>query len=290
VSDSERMLTIRRILVALDASSHSLVAVDAAVELAARLQAELLGLFVEDIELLHLAESPYARELLYPSAKEAPLSRATMEAKLRAQSEQARQALGAAAERSQVRWSFRSVRGEVSAEILAAAGEADLLAMGKIGWSIGSRVRMGSTALEVVTSAIPVLLVSEQGVPRDVRLVVYYDGSAAARRGLLAAAQLAKPERNGITVLLAAAGRDRASAMQDEVNALLEGKGIEIRFREIDLEDDMSLFRALKAEPPGILVLGGRELLKKLQAIGMLQREIEAPLLLLGDGEESGAG
>jgi hypothetical protein len=78
--------------------------------------------------------------------------------------------------------------------------------------------------------------------------------------------------------------------MRDEVNALLEGKGIEIRFREIDLEDDMSLFRALKAEPPGILVLGGRELLKKLQAIGMLQREIEAPLLLLGDGEESGAG
>jgi nucleotide-binding universal stress UspA family protein len=286
VSDPDRTLTIRRILVALDASSHSLAVVEAAVELAARLEAELLGLFVEDIELLRLADSPYARELLYPSAKEVPLSRTSMEAKLRAQSEQARKALVASAERSQVRCSFRIVRGEVTSEILAAASEADLLALGRIGWSFGSPVRMGSTALEFATSAIPVLLVSEQGVPPDVRLVVHYDGSAAARRGLLTAAQLARPGKGGITVLLAAANRQRASMMQDEVNALLEGKGIAVRYREIDPQDEMSLFRALKAEKPGILVLGGRESLRKSQSIEVLLREIEMPLLLLGDGSE----
>jgi nucleotide-binding universal stress UspA family protein len=286
VTDSDRIRTIRRILVALDASSHSLAAVDAAVELAARLEAELSGLFVEDVELLRLAECPGARELLYPSAKEAPLSRATMESRLRAQSEQARQALGAAAERSQVPWSFRTVRGRVTPEILAAAAGADLLAMGTMGWSFG--VRMGSTAIEVVTSAIPVLLVSEERLPHDARLVVYYDGSAAARRSVLAAEQLAKPGTDGITALLAAANRDRASAMRDEINALLKDKGIEVRYREIDPQDEMGLFRALKAEQPGSLVLGGRELLKKLQALGPLQREIEMPLLLL-DGPESEA-
>lgn len=289
MSDPDRTLTIRRILVALDASSHSLAAVEAAVELAARLEAELLGLFVEDIELLRLADSPYAREVLYASAKETPLSRATMEARLRAQSEQARKALVAAAERSQVRCSFRIVRGKVTSEILAAASEADLLALGRIGWSFGSQVRMGSTALEVVTSAIPVLLVSEQGVPPDVRLVVHYDGSAAARRGLLTAAQLARPGKGGITVLLAAGNRERASTMQDEVDALLEGRGIAVRYREIDPRDGMSLFRALQAEQPGILVLGGRELLKKLQSIEERQREIEMALLLVGDGPESEA-
>jgi nucleotide-binding universal stress UspA family protein len=289
VTDPERLRTIRRILVALDASAQSLAAVDAAVELAARLEAELLGLFVEDVELLRLAESPYARELLYFSAKEAPLSRATMEARLRAQSEQARKALGTAAERSQVPWTFRIVRGRVTQEILAAAAEADLLAMGRIGWSFGPLARLGSSALGVVTSAIPVLLVSEEGLPPDVKLVVYYDGSTAAQRSLLAAVQLGKPEKNIITVLLSAPDRDRALKMRDEVNALLEGKEIEVRYREIDPGDEMSLFRALKAEQPGSLVLGGRELLKKLQSIGALQREIEAPLLLLADGEESEA-
>ena len=45
-------LSIRRILVALDASPASLSAMQNAVELAARLGAELIGLFVEDINLL----------------------------------------------------------------------------------------------------------------------------------------------------------------------------------------------------------------------------------------------
>ena len=283
MTDSERIHTIRRILVALDASSRSLAAVEAAVELAARLEAELSGLFVEDVELLRLAECPGARELLYPLAKESPLSRATMESRWKAQSEQARRALGVAAERSQVPWTFRTVRGRVTPEILAAAAEADLLAIGTIGWSFG--VRLGSTAIEVVTSAIPVLLVSEQGLPPDVKLVVYYDGTAAARRSFAAAEQLAQPGTNGITVLLAAADRDRASAMRDEINALIKDKDIEVRYREIDPQDEMSLFRALKAERPGSLVLGGRELLKKLQALGPLQREIDMPLLLL-DGPE----
>ena len=73
--------------------------------------------------------------------------------------------------------------------------------------------------------------------------------------------------------------------MRDEINALIKDKDIEVRYREIDPQDEMSLFRALKAERPGSLVLGGRELLKKLQALGPLQREIDMPLLLL-DGPE----
>ena len=51
--------TPRRILVALDASAHSHAALAAAVALAARLHAEIEGLFVEDINLLRLAELPF---------------------------------------------------------------------------------------------------------------------------------------------------------------------------------------------------------------------------------------
>ena len=52
----------RRILVALDASPHSLAALEAAAELAASLRAELIGLFVEDANLLRVAGFPFARE------------------------------------------------------------------------------------------------------------------------------------------------------------------------------------------------------------------------------------
>ena len=238
MSDPARIFAIRRILVALDASPHSMVALEAAAELAARLQADLLGLFVEDTALLHLADSPYAREILYPAATEAPLNRANMESKLKAQSEQARKALAAAAERSQIRWSFRTVRGEVTAEVLAAASEFDLLAMGKVGWSLGQQARMGSTARQLAMSAIPVLLLPEHRLPSDARLLMRYDASPAARLSILAATQLAKPGAAELTVLLAAANRDRALVMQDEVNHLLRGKNIAVRYLQVDPDDN----------------------------------------------------
>jgi nucleotide-binding universal stress UspA family protein len=139
-------MNIRRILVALDASPHSLAALDSAAEMAARLEVELLGLFVEDINLLRLAEFPFAREVGFPSAVPRPLNSATMERTLKIAAEQARQAMETLAEHLPVRWSFRIVRGSVMSELLAAAGEADLVALGKAGRQFGTRFRLRSTA------------------------------------------------------------------------------------------------------------------------------------------------
>jgi nucleotide-binding universal stress UspA family protein len=198
MTENQNPLAIRRILVAIDTSPHSLAAAETAVDLAAKLQAELLGLFVEDIGLFDLAVSPYARRILYPSAEEAPVSRATVESELKAQSEQARKVLATAADQSRVPWSFRTVRGEVVAEVLAAAGGADLLAMGRVGWSLGKQLRIGSTALEVVAAKNPVLLLSERCMPQDLRLLVCYDGSLPSKKRLLAAAHWASRGIDGL--------------------------------------------------------------------------------------------
>lgn len=286
MNSTDRTFEIRRILVALDASPHSMAALKAATELAARLQADLLGLFVEDITLLDLAESPYAREILYPAATQEQLSRASMESKLKALAEQARKALAATAEESQVRWSFRIVRGEVTSEVLAAASEFDLLAMGKAGWSLRRRTRVGSTAREAATSAVPVLLLPEHALAPGARWLVRYDGSPTAKLAVLAAAQLAVPGATILTVLLAAPDRERAAELREEVDALVEGKNIQIRYRQIEPEDGPNLLRALKEEKADVLVLGSRDLLRESATLEALLRETETALLLLGDGRE----
>jgi len=287
VTETNQAFQIRRILVALDASPHSMTALKAAAELAARLGADLLGLFVEDTALLDLAECPYARELLYPSALQAPLSRAAMESKLKALSEQVRRALALTAEPLQIRWSFRVVRGEVTSEIMAAASEFDLLAMGKIGWSLGPPARIGSTAREAAASAIPVLLLPEHALMPGARLLVRYDGSLTSKLAVLAAAQLTNPSSGKLTVLLAARDPARVAELRREVDTLVEGKSFQLHYRQVDLEDGANLLREVGKEKTDILVLDSRHLLQDPLTLETLLRKTETALLLLGDGPAS---
>jgi nucleotide-binding universal stress UspA family protein len=281
VNDPETSLRIRRILVALDASPHSLAALDAAVDLAARMEVELAGLFVEDVELLRIADSPSAREVVYTAASEAPLNRAVMERKLRAQSSQLRKALAAAAHRAQVRWSFQTVRGHVTPALREAAGRNDIVALGRLGWSFGRRMRIGSTALELATSSIPLLLISQRSVIDHRRLLVYYDGSHASREAVLVTAKLARSGKQGVTVLLGAADYENNAAA---VPSLIRDHTLDVRCRRVDLRERTELLTALREERAGMLVLAGRRPLKDKDALGMLLQEIDVPLLLLGEG------
>ena len=99
-------MSFRRILVALDASAHSLAALQAASEMAAWMESELVGLFLEDINLVRLAGLPFAREVGFPSAISRELDVVAMERALKLVAVQAKQAIAATAERAHVPWSF----------------------------------------------------------------------------------------------------------------------------------------------------------------------------------------
>lgn len=144
---------IRRILVALDASTDSVAALKTAASLAASLQAELVGLFVEDINLLRLAGLPFASEVQRVTGTGRVLDEAGMERDLQLQASQARRALANAAADAEATWTFRVVRGVVTTEILAAALEANLLTLGRASRPPIRRRQLGSTARAAVSQA-----------------------------------------------------------------------------------------------------------------------------------------
>ena len=187
MNDEEVELVIRRIMVAVDTSMHSLAALEAASELADALKAELVGVFVEDINLLHLAGLPFAREVRYLSRRDQPLHSVDMERELRVQAAQVRQALASVAARRQLRWSFRVLRGRVAAELLTAAQEADLLALGRTSGTSTRRVQLGATARIVVAQAPHAVLLLQHGHAVCQPLQVVYDGSTGASRALATA-------------------------------------------------------------------------------------------------------
>lgn len=229
MSQAGREGAIRRILVALDASPHSLAALRAAAGLAARLNAELIGIFVEDINLLRLAELPFSREMSRFSTAPRQLDRQEVERQLRVQARQARQALEGVSALGRIRWSFRVAQGVVPVELLLAAEDSDLIVLGKTGWS--RRRGLGSTARLVVIQAARPALVLQVGARIKTPLAVVFDGSELSVRALRIAASLLQSEEHSLVVLISAEGVAPARELQAQAAALLREVGVRASFR-----------------------------------------------------------
>lgn len=120
----------QRILVVFDASTHSRKTLELALQMAVKLNAELIGLFIEDINLFRLTALPCALEIRFPLAMETQPEATRLARELKVRAQQTQETLAALAEQSQVRWSFQVVRGHLKAELLAAAAEVNWLLLG----------------------------------------------------------------------------------------------------------------------------------------------------------------
>lgn len=117
----------RRVVVALDASAPGKAALEAAAELAARLDAELVAVFVEDIDLLHFAGLPFAHEIGFPSAIRRSIDAPAMERRMRLLADEARRSVALIAERTPFKWTFEVTRGSLPEQLLESAAEAELI-------------------------------------------------------------------------------------------------------------------------------------------------------------------
>ena len=248
MSSHDGVTPIRRILLALDASASGLAALEGAVALASRMEAELLGLFVEDINLLRFAALPFAREVSHFSATTRRLDSGMMERALRAQASRAETALIEAAERLRVRCSFHIARGEVTAQLLAAAHEIDLVALGM---PRRQYRRIGSTVREIVNAAQSSVLL----LPLDARIrapiAVVYDGSPASARALSVARYFTQIQDSILTVLVTTKTGDPKA----DITRQLEGSGLTVRYRSLPDLEIANVAQSVRQEAAGTLVL-----------------------------------
>jgi len=181
----------RRILVALDGSPHSRAALEATVQMAAELEAELEGLFIKDEEVLRAAQLPFAAEVRTHTRSPKTLSDRRAERQLRHQAERAEAAFEDAADRAEVTHEFRVVQGHVTRELMKAADAVDLVAVGKTS-THSSRRRLGSTSHALLSEASAPVLVLRKALQPHHPVLTYYDGSECAERTLQVAAQLVR--------------------------------------------------------------------------------------------------
>ncbi|MFN2227959.1 MAG: universal stress protein [Anaerolineae bacterium] len=284
-SDSKRS-EIRRILVALDASPHSEAALEAAAELAHRAGAELLGLYVEDINLLRLAQLPFAQEVGQFTAIRRQLDVREVERQIRGQTVRVRRMLEVTTRRTRLRWSFEVTRGTVVGEVLRAASDVDALVLGRSGWSLVAPGRMGSTARAVLApeaaSPMPGLcLIVPSGGCLGAPFMVIYDGSALAERALDIAAELMREDEQPLIVLLLAEHRERLEPLVAQVQAWLGERDLELRYVTLSAISVPDLVNTLHTERCGTLVLPSRSDVLDAEALQAVMDQVEVPILLV---------
>jgi len=191
---------IDRVVVPLDAASENLVAIETAARLAADAKAPLIGVFVEDEDLLQLASLPFARQFTVGAAAE-KLTTEHVELHLLLAAERARRELFAAAERHGVTASFEIVRG-ASASALAGASERDIVVAGALTRPIAGHFRVECRwwpSLETMPG--PFLLARHAWSARGSIALMLNDRGAAALRLFDAAAQIAEAADALLTVI-----------------------------------------------------------------------------------------
>jgi len=99
------------IMLTVDVGSYSKNTVSLAVQMAASLDAELRGLFIEDEDLLQVTDLPITREISLTTARERPTSVDQMQRSMRSVARRFEAALKQEAAELQIAWSFDYVRG-----------------------------------------------------------------------------------------------------------------------------------------------------------------------------------
>jgi nucleotide-binding universal stress UspA family protein len=232
-----------RILVAFNASRRDFHALELAANLAARDQAELLAVFVEDINLFNLAELPFAKEISRASAVERELDNLRLARTQKSRIEQIQQTLDQLIERLGIPVSLRIIRGHFVQAVLSAADEVDILFFCHREEPVETLTNWPKTAYSKARR--------QAGRP----VWTIFDGSAESKKALLMAADLATLEPCELCIALPAKTDEELDVLRRKASQTLAGSSLFPRFTVIYPYDAPNLLRLLRQSNCRLLVV-----------------------------------
>ncbi|GGE67878.1 hypothetical protein GCM10011533_20290 [Streptosporangium jomthongense] len=268
-----------RVLILLDGSRLSLAALEAAAEIASARNAEVLGIFVEELNLLRTAGYGFAREVGGSSGLARPLEATVLQARMQALAEQARRSLQHAMARRGLVQTLKLCRGRVAEEVLNLMQPEDLVVLGRVGWSGIPGTRLGSTARALLRQAPgDVLLWAEPRPRRQNRVVVLLNHDQGANhRALRVGAELARRSNQPLSVLLRTSPEDDPSVAEDMLT-FLQREGLAARVRRIPVASAGAAVRAMQEEGAAQLVVSRTCSLFADQGAEVLLSELNLPI------------
>jgi nucleotide-binding universal stress UspA family protein len=256
--ETEKGVAMKRILVALDGSPPAHTALGQAAEWAARLGAELTGIFVEDE--WRFVYYPTAASFEGGMSTPVPLPQDELEEendKVKAEGDVIRTTFEQATKDKVPNATMVTVRGNVNEILIAEARAADLVVMGKRGRNDPpDSKKAGPTTEAIIHDALrPVLVVPEHG-NTDGGALFAYDGSAGVQRVVVPGTILAKAKGQGATVITVGDDEAKANTLQGLIRKYLQAHGIDGVYQVVRGKPALQIVEAAQANNSGMIVMG----------------------------------
>lgn len=246
---------LRRILVAMDQGPSARATLETAASLAAALHAELVGLFVEDTELLAAADLPVTHSIPRFARERALLDAASMERAMRVSAHRANVAVAAVAERLRLHWSFRVLRGGLAEELLREVRAFDVLALDAAGSAMHRAMReLASGWSEAREANCALLLAGPAGDPRQ-PVTVLFEGT---ERALALGRRLAEVYGRRLAVVAVGESEAATEEVGARAAAWLETHGVHATVSTLLGGTVADVCAALRARFAGVLVIDRR--------------------------------
>jgi nucleotide-binding universal stress UspA family protein len=246
---------IQRILVAIDTSQPSRAALRAAVDLARRFEGELVGIFVEDENLLRMAAHAFTREIRQFSSGKSECTSDDIQRQLRVRAREAEQLVTTYARRAGIPHSFRVVRGQVNRALITAAVDIDLITLGRAGHMKTGHRTLGSTAQAILRDASRSVMVLDQGVQLHPPVLVLYDGSETARKALEIAGEMTRStEYQPVSVMVLDPTDEASERLEKEALGILEDHDVHAAFQPADRFSAQHLVHVIENQRYGLVL------------------------------------
>ncbi len=278
MSVAERGNTGLRIVVSFDTTPAGEAALEAAIGLAASLDAEVAGLFVEDVSLVRMAALPFTREFGLTSALLRPIETADIERALRLQAQQTRDLLAAAAAALDLRWSFQVVRGQSVNAVFELSEDRALLVLGAASAGVVARssvVSAGGWRESRPSARQGCRYLSSRPV------VVLFDGAERGMRSLAAAHALATRAATRLTVLVTADTMKDFDRRRQQARAWVLAQGAAARYVWLKGRNIEGVLQAVGAENASALLLHEDEAPADRRVLRGVLTELGCPLVLV---------
>ena len=277
--ESEKVF--RKIVVAVDASSHSRSALRTAVNFARRFNAHMSALFVEDENILRAATHGHLSEVNSITGQVTNIPARALDKHIKRTSTKLRRLIELIGDRADIDFSYRSIRGDVAQTLKKVSDETDvdLVTIGRMSQTYGDRGKLGTAAKHLLEHAEKPVMLLHRNVRPGSGIVLVYDPAYETDRLVDLARKLVGDTREKLTIISTSDRDEAGPALKDLIDSM-SNAGIPFQINHASTPDAHDVALSISRLQPALVLASRGHRLFQDQNLKTIVKHTKSPLLL----------